>query len=101
MQRVPLFTASPLSLQKRLLLLLKPVSYPPGTIIFEANEIGDEIMFITVQGMVTRSRIDDIRLVGRNTQGVRVMNVNEGDRVVSLAKIAPENVAEERATPAP
>jgi len=55
---------------------------------------GDEIMFITTQGMVTRSRVDDIRIVGRNTQGVRVMNLNEGDRLASLAKIAPENVNE-------
>lgn len=59
---------------------------------------GDEIMFITMQGMVTRSRVDDIRIVGRNTQGVRVMNLNEGDRVASLAKIAPENVGEEAAS---
>ncbi len=58
---------------------------------------GEEIMFITMQGMVTRSRVDDIRIVGRNTQGVRVMNLNEGDRLASLAKIAPENVAGETA----
>ena len=56
---------------------------------------GDEIMFITMQGMVTRSRVDAIRIVGRNTQGVRVMNLNEGDRIASMAKIAPENVAGE------
>jgi DNA gyrase subunit A len=55
---------------------------------------GDEIMLITVQGMVTRSRVDDIRIVGRNTQGVRVMNLNEGDRLATLAKIAPETVGE-------
>src|SRR5439155_9804365 len=53
---------------------------------------GDEIMFITMQGMVTRTRVDDIRIVGRNTQGVRIMNLNEGDRLASMAKIAPENV---------
>jgi DNA gyrase subunit A len=53
---------------------------------------GDEIMLITVQGMVTRSRVEGIRIVGRNTQGVRVMNLNDGDRIVSLAKIAPETV---------
>jgi len=62
---------------------------------------GDEIMFITGQGMVTRSRVDDIRIVGRNTQGVRVMNLNDGDRVVTLAKIAPENVVGEPPAPAP
>ncbi|HEY3788980.1 MAG TPA: DNA gyrase C-terminal beta-propeller domain-containing protein, partial [Urbifossiella sp.] len=62
---------------------------------------GDEIMLITMQGMVTRSRVDDIRIVGRNTQGVRVMNLSEGDRLASLAKIAPENVAGDAAPPAP
>lgn len=52
---------------------------------------GDEMMFITLQGMVTRSKVDDVRIVGRNTQGVRVMNLNEGDRIVSIAKVAREN----------
>jgi DNA gyrase subunit A len=51
---------------------------------------GDELMLTTMQGMVTRSRADDIRLVGRNTQGVRVMNLNDGDRVASMAKMAAE-----------
>ena len=55
---------------------------------------GDEIMLITAQGMVTRSRVDAIRIVGRNTQGVRVMNLNDGDRLATLAKIAPETVGE-------
>jgi DNA gyrase subunit A len=52
---------------------------------------GDEIMLITAQGMVTRSKVDDIRIVGRNTQGVRVMNLNEGDKIVSVAKVAQES----------
>jgi DNA gyrase subunit A len=55
---------------------------------------GDEIMLITVQGMVTRSRVDDIRIVGRNTQGVRVMNLNEGDRLATVAKVARETVGD-------
>jgi DNA gyrase subunit A len=53
---------------------------------------GDEIMLITKDGMVTRSKVDDIRIVGRNTQGVRVMNLNEGDKLVTVAKVASENV---------
>jgi DNA gyrase subunit A len=54
---------------------------------------GDEIMLITSQGMVTRSKIDEIRSVGRNTQGVRVMNCNEGDKLVTMTKIAQEDDA--------
>jgi DNA gyrase subunit A len=49
---------------------------------------GDEVILITLNGMVTRSKTDEVRLVGRNTQGVRVMNVEEGDRIVTFAKLA-------------
>jgi DNA gyrase subunit A len=52
---------------------------------------GDDIMLITVQGMVNRTHVNEIRVVGRNTQGVRVMNLNEGDKVASLAKVANED----------
>jgi DNA gyrase subunit A len=52
----------------------------------------DEIMLITTQGMVNRTRVAEIRVVGRNTQGVRIMNLNEGDKIASLAKIAREDV---------
>jgi DNA gyrase subunit A len=55
---------------------------------------GDEIMIITTQGMVTRSKVDDIRIVGRNTQGVKVMTPKEGDKIATVAKVAKENVAE-------
>lgn len=55
---------------------------------------GDEIMLISKDGMVTRSKVEDIRIVGRNTQGVRVMNLNENDKLVTLAKVAQENVGE-------
>ena len=59
---------------------------------------GDEIMLITHEGMVTRSKVDAVRVVGRNTQGVRVMNLEEADRVVSVAKLAREDVGETPAT---
>ena len=56
---------------------------------------GDEIMLITKDGMVTRSKVDDIRLVGRNTQGVRVMNLNNGDKLATVALVARENVGDD------
>jgi DNA gyrase subunit A len=57
-----------------------------------AVRVTDDIMLITFQGMVNRTGVTEIRVVGRNTQGVRVMNVNEGDRIVSLAKVARDEV---------
>jgi DNA gyrase subunit A len=52
---------------------------------------GDDVMLITAQGMVNRTHVNEIRVVGRNTQGVRVMNLNEGDKIASLAKVAHED----------
>jgi DNA gyrase subunit A len=65
---------------------------------------GDDIMLITAQGMVNRTHVAEIRIVGRNTQGVRVMNLNEGDKIASLAKVAKEDADEApaaSATPEP
>jgi DNA gyrase subunit A len=60
-----------------------------------AVQDGDEIMFISKDGMVTRSKVEDIRIVGRNTQGVRVMNLNENDKLATVAKVAKENIGSE------
>jgi DNA gyrase subunit A len=51
---------------------------------------GDEIMVITQQGMVVRTAVDAIRIVGRNTQGVKVMTPTDGDKIATLAKLAAE-----------
>ncbi len=50
----------------------------------------DDIMLITAGGMVNRTHVSEVRVVGRNTQGVRVMGLKEGDRVATLAKVARE-----------
>jgi DNA gyrase subunit A len=60
----------------------------------ESVRDGDDIVLITVQGMVNRTHIDEIRLVGRNTQGVRIMDLKEGDKIASLAKVAREEGVE-------
>ena len=60
-----------------------------------AVRTGDEIMVITAQGMVVRTKVDDIRIVGRNTQGVKVMTPNEGDKIITLAKLAGESAPDE------
>ncbi len=50
---------------------------------------GDQIMLIAAQGKVLRCKVEDIREIGRNTQGVRVLDLDgEGDRVVGVARLA-------------
>jgi DNA gyrase subunit A len=54
----------------------------------------DEVMLTTSSGMVIRTRVESIRTIGRNTQGVRLIRVEEGDTVSSLAKLPREEIAE-------
>ncbi len=51
---------------------------------------GDELVTITAQGMVLRISADEIRPISRATQGVRLARVDEGDRIVGLARVATE-----------
>jgi DNA gyrase subunit A len=51
---------------------------------------GDDIMLITIGGMVTRTHAREVRVVGRNTKGVRLMGLSEGDRIASVARVAEE-----------
>ncbi|HEY1629623.1 MAG TPA: DNA gyrase C-terminal beta-propeller domain-containing protein, partial [Tepidisphaeraceae bacterium] len=82
-----------------------------GVINIDANErngevIGmklvadnDEVMLITSQGILIRTRVDEIRDTGRNAAGVRLIKLDEGDRLVAMAKIESEEVDDK--TPPP
>ncbi|MEZ5416342.1 MAG: DNA gyrase subunit A [Vicinamibacterales bacterium] len=48
---------------------------------------GQELLLITEQGKILRTPTDDIRTIGRATQGVRLMDLDEDDRVVSVALV--------------
>jgi DNA gyrase subunit A len=47
----------------------------------------DSLMFITANGMLVRISAGDIRTIGRNTKGVRVVNLKDGDRLIAAAKV--------------
>ncbi len=49
---------------------------------------GQELMLVSSDGIVIRTSVDSISLLGRNTQGVTIMRVAEGDQVASIAAIA-------------
>jgi DNA gyrase subunit A len=51
----------------------------------------DELMMITRQGVIIRLPVDGIRVIGRNTQGVKVMNLDAGDTVVDVARVVKED----------
>jgi DNA gyrase subunit A len=48
---------------------------------------GDELLLVTSQGQIIRMKAGDLRPIGRDTQGVRLMDLAEGDKLVSIATL--------------
>jgi DNA gyrase subunit A len=55
----------------------------------------EELMFITQQGMILRTQASGISLIGRATQGVRLIDMDEGDRAVSVARLEDQGSVDE------
>jgi len=51
----------------------------------------DELMLVTRQGVIIRLPVEGIRVIGRNTQGVKVMNLDSGDSVMDVARVVKED----------
>jgi len=50
-------------------------------------QAGDELLVITQQGMILRMLTDGVRAIGRATQGVRIIDIEDEDKVVSIARL--------------
>jgi DNA gyrase subunit A len=55
----------------------------------------DQLLLITERGQLIRIKVKDIRETGRAAQGVRVIQLEEGDRLVGIAKLAESDEGEE------
>ena len=60
-----------------------------------------ELLLITEQGKILRTATEDIRTIGRATQGVRLMDLDDGDKVVSVALVEKDDEAAAAAETAP
>ena len=67
------------------------VSAKTGEVIaVKAVRDDEQLMIITRNGVVNRQRVEEIRVIGRATQGVRLVNLDEGDSVVDVARVVTE-----------
>ena len=55
---------------------------------------GDEVMLITTGGTLVRTHVDEISVMGRNTQGVRLISLGENERLSGLEPIIEEQSEE-------
>jgi DNA gyrase subunit A len=51
----------------------------------------DEIMLITKHGVIIRSSVAEVRLTGRNAQGVKLVNLDGGDLLMAVARLVPDD----------
>jgi DNA gyrase subunit A len=58
-----------------------------GVVAIKAVQESDEVMIISHDGILIRLPIAGVSVIGRNTQGVRLINLGEGDRVIDVARV--------------
>jgi DNA gyrase subunit A len=55
----------------------------------------DELMLMTDGGQSIRIRVSDVRETGRNAQGVKLVTLNEGEKLQAVARVMPDDEADE------
>jgi DNA gyrase subunit A len=69
---------------------IKTSSRNGKVVALQAVQSKDDLMMITANGMIIRTGLDEIRSIGRNTQGVRLIKLKPGDKLVAAEKIIAE-----------
>jgi DNA gyrase subunit A len=68
--------------------LTRPGGREPSVVAAFPVEAGDQIMLVTDGGKLIRSPVEDIRIAGRTTRGVRLFRIDESERIVSVARLS-------------
>ncbi len=81
------------------LINIKTTARNGKVVTLKAVQDRDELMMITANGMIIRTGLEEIRSIGRNTQGVRLINLKAGDKLVAAEKISSEAVSDSKVKP--
>jgi DNA gyrase subunit A len=57
----------------------------------------DELILVTTKGNLIRTKVKDIKTIGRNTQGVRLIKIKDGESVGAVARVMEEDDEVEKA----
>jgi DNA gyrase subunit A len=74
------------------LINIKTTARNGKVVALKAIQGKDDLMMITANGIIIRTGLEKIRSIGRNTQGVRLIKLKAGDKLVAAEKISPEDV---------
>ncbi len=78
------------------LINIKATEKTGGVIAIKLVHDTNELMIITTKGTLIRTKIKDIKIIGRNTQGVRLIKLKDGEKVSAVARIVEEEEEEEK-----
>jgi len=76
---------------------IKTSSRNGKVVALQAVQSNDDLMMITANGIIIRTGLDQIRSIGRNTQGVRLINLKADDKLVAVEKIVSEEADNSKA----
>jgi len=79
------------------LINIKTTARNGKVVTLKAVQDEDELMMITANGMIIRTGLEQIRSIGRNTQGVRLIKLKAGDKLVAAEKIISEAIGNPKA----
>jgi DNA gyrase subunit A len=74
------------------LINIKTTTRNGKVVALKAVQYADELMLITAKGIIIRTGLDQIRSIGRNTQGVRLIKLASDDKLVAAEKIVSEDI---------
>ena len=78
---------------------IKTTARNGGVVAIKSVQDDDEVMIISQDGILIRLSINDVSSIGRNTQGVTLINLGEGDRVIDVARVDEGEKVEPEDTP--
>ena len=73
------------------LINIKTTARNGKVVALKAVDDNDELMMITAKGMIVRTGLDDVRAIGRNTAGVRMIKLKAGDKLVAVERLVIED----------
>jgi DNA gyrase subunit A len=72
---------------------IKTTSRNGPVVVALAVAEGDEVLMVTALGKIQRIRVDDVSRIGRNTQGVTIIRLDDNDELVTAARVPSEEIA--------
>jgi DNA gyrase subunit A len=79
------------------LINIKTTKRNGDVVTIKAVHDDDELMMITANGMIVRTGLEEVRSIGRNTAGVRMISLKQGDRLVAAERLIAVDIDESAA----